>query len=372
MIPANASPLRVLHAPVNIGNQPWNLSRAERQLGLESDLVVNYPTWIGYPADQVLGRYQGRSGRELFQRAAFGLSAPLRYDVLHYYFGRSLLYWDDLPAFNKAPFADLKLARRLGKRVFMTLQGCDARLAGQSNSRNAHTPCGPGRCGAYETCIASLDRERQHLIDTVLPLCDRVFYLNPELGHYVPNATFMPYASVDIDGIAVVPPKYRDIPIVVHAPSDPKIKGTAQIVEALNSIKDRYPFELVLVTGKTHEEAMRIYRDADLVIDQVLAGWYGGFAVEVMAMGKPVVCAIREDDLAVLPPGMRRDMPILPVDPARLADDFAAIFQKRAQWGDIGLACRRYVERWHHPVRIAHALERIYRDPSAPFDISED
>ena len=48
--------MRVLHAPVNIGNQPWVLSRQERKLGVKSDLVLNYNTWINYNADRVLGK----------------------------------------------------------------------------------------------------------------------------------------------------------------------------------------------------------------------------------------------------------------------------------------------------------------------------
>ena len=47
--------LRVLHAPVNVGNQPWSLSRAERALGVKSDLIINYQTSFGYPADVVTG-----------------------------------------------------------------------------------------------------------------------------------------------------------------------------------------------------------------------------------------------------------------------------------------------------------------------------
>jgi hypothetical protein len=361
--------MRVLHAPVNIGNQSWVLSRAERAIGLESDLVTNYQTWIGYKSDHVLGTYGQATALSMLRRLWWGCSAPFYYDVLHYNFGRSLLFWDDLPKWNAFPFADLKLAKRLGKRVVMTLQGCDARLAVKSNTRNVNTMCGPGKCSAYESCADTIDAERQRLIDIILPLCDRVFYMNPELGAYVPGATFMPYASVDIDGIVPMPPSERTRPIVVHAPSDPKIKGTDRILAALEALKPRFDFDLVLVKGKTHEEAMRIYRDADLVIDQILAGWYGGFSVEVMALGKPVVCAIRQSDLGVVDPAMRAEMPILNVDPEDLEHDLAAVFERRCEWARIGAAGRRYVERWHHPIRAARALERVYRNPAAPLDI---
>lgn len=40
--------MKVLHAPVNVGNQPWILSRHERLLGIESDLVLNYNAQFVY------------------------------------------------------------------------------------------------------------------------------------------------------------------------------------------------------------------------------------------------------------------------------------------------------------------------------------
>ena len=51
--------MRVLHGPVNVGNQPWVLSRAERALGINSDVVVSYGTWLEYPADRVLTAWGG-------------------------------------------------------------------------------------------------------------------------------------------------------------------------------------------------------------------------------------------------------------------------------------------------------------------------
>lgn len=371
VIQAKARPLRVLHTPVNVGNQPWTLSRAERRLGLESDLVTNYQTWIGYPADRVLSSVGDHSPSGLARRFAAGITSPFRYDVIHYYFGRSLLYWDDLPRLNMLPFADLHLARKLGRRIFMTLQGCDARQAVLSNERNAHTPCASGRCSVFEVCKSTYDARRRKMIDRILPVCDRAFYLNPELGHYIPGATFLPYANVDIDTVTPAGASINARPVIVHAPSDPRIKGTDSILAALDAIRTEHDFELVLVQGKTHDEAMQIYRQADLVIDQVLAGWYGGFAVEVMAMGKPVACYIRDEDLHFIPVRMRRELPLLRLDPADLVQNFRAIFAQRDAWRDVGARSRRYVERWHHPYSIARALQRLYLDPTATFDLEE-
>jgi hypothetical protein len=135
------SALRVLHGPVNVGNQPYVLSRHERALGADSTLVVNYPTWTDYRTDRSLGAYGVKTPRTIGRRFLFGLTAPFRYDVLHFYFGRSFFSWDDFGGPNWLWFRDLRLARRLGRRVVMTLQGCDVRVSRRSAAQYAFTPC---------------------------------------------------------------------------------------------------------------------------------------------------------------------------------------------------------------------------------------
>src|SRR5262249_5890278 len=209
------------------------------------------------------------------RRGLFGLTAPFRYDVLHFYFGRSFLSWEPgrrLPG----RFLDVKLAKALGRKVFMTLQGCDARLSDRNSGRNAITMCHLGQCTLAGTGRTPPDAQRRRLIDEVLPHCDRVFVVNPDLAHDVPGATFLPYASTDVAAIEPAWPK-TDGPItILHAPTDETIKGTAFIVAAVERLKRRWPIELVLVRGLPHAEAVQRYRQAGLVVDQVLAGWDRG------------------------------------------------------------------------------------------------
>jgi glycosyltransferase involved in cell wall biosynthesis len=168
----------------------------------------------------------------------------------------------------------------------------------------------------------------------------------------------------------VVLPRSQGRPRILHAPSNAGIKGTPMILAALERLKTRFDFELITVENTPHAEALQVYRTADIAIDQILAGWYGGFAVEMMAMGKPVACAIREADLRFVPAAMRAELPFLRLDPATLDDDLATMLQGRASWPDAGLAARRFVERWHSPANIARAMLTAYRDPRAPFVIA--
>ena len=364
--------MRILHAPANVGNQPWVLSRYERQFGVASDLLINHTPSFGYPADRVLVRSEDPWEAQMRARLVAGLEAPLDYDAFHFYFGRTILGgWDEDDNGVGYRFLDLELAHRLDKPIVFTLQGCDARLAGESTRRYAHTPCRDGVCGIYPECIAKYDSGRRRFFAEALPKANRVFFLNPELGHYVPDGEFLPYASVDIAAIEVGEPRLDRPPRIVHAPSDGAIKGTPAIMAALEALRPEREFELVLVRNMTHAEAMRVYHTADLVIDQVLAGWYGGFAVEVMAMGKPVLCYLREEDFGQVPAELIADLPIRNLRPDRLADDIAAALDSRKEWRDWSRRSRRFVEKWHNPRLIAAAMVDLYRDPGAPFTLSQ-
>ncbi len=364
--------MRVLHGPVNIGNQPWVLSRHERRLGIKSDLVVNYDSWVHYPNDRCLGEYGATEPNSLKRRFRFGLNAPFRYDVLHYYFGRTFLSWDDFATPLPEAFTDLRVARWLGRKIFMTFQGCDVRQSDQSSIRNKYTMCQLGHCQVAENCRHIYDEKRRKLIAELLPYCDRMFVLNPELAHDVPGAVFLPYSNVDVEEIAPVWPKAEGPVTILHAPSDESIKGTKYILPALEKLQKRWPIELLLVRGLPHHEAVKMYHRADLVIDQVLAGWYGGFAVEVMALGKPVACYIREGDLKYVPAAMRAEMPVQQLTPDTVEADLEAMLQRRAEWPEWGRRAREYVLRWHNPRLIAAAMLRAYREPGSPFELNRE
>ena len=203
------------------------LSRHERALGVRSDLVVNYSTWLQYPADRCLGQWLDSSWASRARRLCFALSAPWRYDVFHYYFGQSFFHWGSRAEPSRRWFADLRLAKRAGRRVLMTLQGCDVRLSDRSAERNEITMCHLGQCESAAACRSGQDRAKRIFLDRVLPLAERVFVLNPELAHDVPRAEFLPYACVDVEAIAPAWPRTEGPITILHAPSDPAKKARA-------------------------------------------------------------------------------------------------------------------------------------------------
>jgi len=148
----------------------------------------------------------------------------------------------------------------------------------------------------------------------------------------------------------------NDRPVVLHAPTDRRIKGTQHVLEA------RGDFELRLLENATRQDVRRALEAADVYVDQLVLGWYGGTAVEAMALGRPVVAYLHQDDLAQVPPAMRDELPIVNATPETLDAAIADALARREELADRG---RAFVERWHDPLQVAARTKAAYEDAVA-------
>ena len=370
-------PLRVLHCPDVVGGNSAVLAAAERELGLESTAVVLRPSPYGYAVDEVVwNEGDGVVVREL-KRWRLLVRALRDFDVVHFNFGSTiapqrvvrdalgqgrgasprLRAWAVYAAL--AEQVDLPLLRRAGKAVFVTFQGDDARQGDASDfgvSSSAEVP--PGYYSAES------DRNKRRRIAGFATHADGIYALNPDLLHVLPAGTrFVPYANVDVRTRERPAPAGTGAPpLVLHLPTSREVKGTRFLLEAVSRLQaEGVELDFQLVEGVTHDEVERLYRSADLVIDQLLVGWYGGVAVEAMALERPVVSYLREEDLALLPSDMRAEIPVISAEPATITDVMRELLTtRRGELAEIGRRGGEYVRRWHDPLRIAQELVTDY------------
>jgi hypothetical protein len=174
----------------------------------------------------------------------------------------------------------------------------------------------------------------------------------------------LPYTIYDFAKLRPAPLQPHSRPLrVLHAPTDRDVKGTRFVLDAVQRLRrERDDVELVLVERLPVPKARELYATADVVIDQLLLGWYGGLAVEVMALGKPVICYLRQDDLKYLNPAMRADVlaTIIQATPDTIYDVLKQTIEDREQLPRLGEQARAYVERWHDPVKIAAYVRQVY------------
>ena len=113
-----------------------------------------------------------------------------------------------------------------------------------------------------------------------------------------------------------------------------------------------------------HDLARERYAKADIVVDQLNAGWHGVFALEAMALGKPVVGYLDQEAVARSAAAFGLRLPIIPATKTTLAESLRPLVESPALRREIGAESRHYVEQVHDIERIADRLLEIYAEIS--------
>jgi len=307
-------PLRVVHCPVNTAGVPWTNVQALRRRGIDASLVVFNRYALHPEADRSLELGNGLLRRQAAQWGALASLLP-RTDVFHFMFGLTLV-----PQSLQYP-----ILRAFRKKSVMHYLGSDIR--GKTPEQLA-----PGKKAGAEV-VGSWDATR-----------------------WVPEATVIP-PGIDLSAITPVPPRDRTRPVVVHAPSSRSRKGTEHVIAACNALD----VDLRVVEGVPHDEALALYREADIVIDQLNAGWYGVLAIECLALGKPVLTYLFDDARAWTEEAFGTEVPLVDVSAETLQVRLGELVEAGPpEWRRVGEASRAYVERVHDVERVADSLVELY------------
>ena len=308
-----ARPLRVTLCPVNTAGVPWVIAQALRGRGVDARLVV-FRRYVLHPeADVSLERSGGFLRQQATQWAALARLLP-QTDVFHFIFGLTLVP-------QSLQFPILSLTRR---KSVMHYLGSDIR--GRTPEQLAY-----GKKAGAEI-VGSYDAIR-----------------------WVPGANVIP-PGIDLSGIASAPPSDRARPVILHAPSSRSRKGTEHVIAAVEGLDA----DLEIVEGLRHDEAFARYRNADIVVDQLNAGWYGLFAIECMALGKPVVTFLREEGVRRTEKAFGTTVPIVSATVENLRERLRPLVADAAERRRLGAASRAYVELVHDQERITDRLLDVY------------
>ncbi len=308
-------PLRVTLCPVNTAGVPWTTAAALRRRGVDARLVVFERYRLHPEADESLEIPSNSLllGRQARQWAALARLLP-RTDVFHFVFGLTLVP-------QSLQFPILRAAR---KKSVMHYLGADIR--GKTPEQLAY-----GR-KADAQLVGSYDAIR-----------------------WVPEAEVIP-PGIDLAKIAPAPPSDRSRPLIVHAPSHRGRKGTEYVLAACEGLGA----DLELVEGLHHDEAFERYRAADIVVDQLNAGWYGLFAIEAMALGKPVVTFLHDEAVRRTEEAFGVRVPIVNATKETLRERLHELVASGEERRRIGASSRAYVEQVHDLERATDRLLDLY------------
>jgi glycosyltransferase involved in cell wall biosynthesis len=305
--------LRVVHCPVNVAGIPWQNVLALRRKGVDARLVVFNRGRLHSDADIDLRRPRGFLRGQLVQWRALIRLLPDT-DIFHFYFGLTLV-----PKSLQFP-----LLRAFRKKSLYHFLGSDIR--GRSPGQLAY-----GR-RADAQVVGSYDAVR-----------------------WVPEAEVIP-PGLDLAAYRPGQPSDRSRPLVVHAPSDRIRKGTEHVIRACKQLE----VELDIVERVPHSEARARYERADIVVEQLNAGWHGVFALEAMALGKPVVTYLKADIVRCTEEAFGVRVPIVSATKETLADRLRPLVESPAERRRIGAESRAYVESVHDIDKVADRLLELY------------
>jgi glycosyltransferase involved in cell wall biosynthesis len=300
---------------VNIGGIPATNVAALKRKGVDARLLMFRPPKLRSDRpDILLNTPDGLWRRQLVQARALARLLP-ETDVFHFYFGLTLVP-------RRLQFPILKAARK--KSVFHFL-GSDIR--GKTPEELAYGLKADARIvGSYDAARWVSD------------------------AHVVPP-------GIDVARYPASPPGDNGRVLAVHAPSNRRKKGTESVVAACEEVG----VELDIVEGVKHDEAVKRFARADVILDQLHAGWYGLFAIESMALAKPVFAFLREDAVERTEAAFGTRVPVVNVTAETLATRLRELVEAGAEERRrIGQASRAYVEHVHDPDRIADRLLEIY------------
>ncbi len=374
--------MRVLHLPTTVGD-PSGLSRQLRALGIDSHVWAISQNYLDYPVDRVLVNEGDGPVVRLLKMLSAGRYVFGRWDVVHFNYGSTLfspLHTDSRSGGGRNVLAaalnvfaavlqraELGILRARRIPVFIHYQGDDARQGDYSLQHFEISIATQVPRGYYSP---RTDRWKRRQIRFMAKRAAGIYAVNPDLMNVLPSSTvFVPYGHIAIQDWT---PRYtqadRERLVFAHAPSHRKVKGTDLILEALEELAaEGYRFDVDLIEGVSNSTALERYADADVVIDQLYAGWYGGVALEAMALGKPVVVYLRESDFQYLPPEMADELPFFRATPATVKADLRKILDTpREELVTRAKRSRAFVERWHDPIEISSRIAEDYRRAVGP------
>ncbi|WP_404475511.1 glycosyltransferase [Microbacterium aerolatum] len=279
---------RLLIGPVNSAGQAFAWARAAERLPGVAAVNFMYrgaEEAFGFPADHAVSTAYFVQNRR-WQRAQ---RRAVERGFTHVLFesGRRLFGTED----SVSDEAQRLIGR--GLRAGLVFHGSDIRLPSVHADRESESPF---RDGSYtdQQRLEAIAVENLRLLESAgLP----VFVSTPDLLAYAPQSTWLPVvvdASVWAHA-ASQDPMERSRPIVVHAPSRARLKGTALVRDAARRLDAEGLIEYREISGVAAGDMPDVYGQADIVLDQFSLGSYGVAACEALSAGRIVVSHVAED-----------------------------------------------------------------------------
>lgn len=246
--------------------------------------------------------------------------------------------------------ADAALLAREGITVALVHHGSELRSPRRHRALYEHSPFHDRTVPLFEL----LQRKVDELAPLVAAFEGPKLVSTPDLLDELPEATWLP---VVVDHTIWVPgeaPLQRTRPVVVHAPSNPALKGSALIEPAVQALHDKGLIEYRRLDGVAPERMPAVLAEADVVLDHFVIGNYGVLTVQALAQGRVTVGHVHPRVRDRLP----EPLPVIEATPGDLGEVLERIVAERSWAQGVAAQGPTYSRRWHDGTHSGHVLAR--------------
>jgi len=325
--------MKILHAPNNIVNIPFLISKATKKLGYTCETMTFNKYHYNDASDYVI--FPGKTKiekLELYRKlklVSFMTYALMKYDVFQFHTRVSFL----------PNHFDTDLIVNLKKKYFIYHHGSDV-IGNQNYLKHV-----PHSKNAVEIFISTPD----------------LFDCTPKSSILIPQAIDCNY----LEKISTINKNYNKGPsdsfLITHAINREGAynhKGSEIIINAIEDLKKRgLKINFKFFIGENHETVLKEIAKSDLHIDQMKIGWYGTISAEAMALGTPSACFIRPDLEKY-----SKNLPIIRLNKSNITKTIENIILDGDKRKNISQQGIDYVMKTHNASVIAKRLLKFYED----------
>ena len=351
------APLRLLIAPVNFAGQGYTWARAVDSLPGVAAKNMQYRDGgdLGFPADYSVSKavFAGSGSWARAQRDAVGKGfSHVLIEAERPIFGN---------AFDGFVEREVRYLQHRGVTVGAISHGTDLRLPSRHAQLDEWSPF-KDMSQPWITPLEAKARANQALLRRLeIP----VFVSTPELLLDWPQATWLPIVVQPERWQTITPVLQGPVPVVVHAPTNPLVKGTAQILPVVESLSAAGMIAYRGLTAVAAAQMPEVYAGSDIVLEQFALGMYSVTAVEAMAAGRLVIGHVHEQVRDHVRVTTGRSVPVVEATPDTLRDTLQDIAHRPDHYRDIAAQGPDFVRVVHDGRVSAQVLARFLGDDSA-------
>ncbi len=334
----------------------WSFTRVLKRRGYQIDFYGMEKTHFAMPVDFLL-KFSNNPLKSFFQRLSYFFKILPRYDIWHFNFMEAFFFYP----------LNLLILKLWGKKIVVTFRGFDVQTDLEFLTKNIYSKIPSHKWPEYYRLLFLQKKSWHNFLKKIrqrifIWFADKVILIGPFLaGQVVRYDKIIPYARNLKEKENYPRPKSKTRITVLHVPTDPIAKGTPEITRVFKRLAQKYPEHSFQILPKMpREKLLPEIAKADIIVDQIIVGWYGGQAVEAMAKGKIVMAFLNPTYLQLVSFGQK--IPIWNTNAWSFSHDLETLIKVfpliKDEWQKKSL---EFVKKYHNDKKIASQYLKIYQ-----------